>query len=1028
MNFGTFLNNLKTNTESVAANLRMSASAKNLLRAVFLVAVLVNLSGELQAQTWLVNFNNSGGYRGASQTNADANGNFWNNVNPSFWSSLSNTAGTASGSFRGNLSGSSAGVDSYNGPLGTNVANPLTQAQIDSVVVDSAALGVLGGSKAAAAGYAVTTAGSSQQWKFLVGVANTNLTYDVSFYGAHRYGGTSVYSAFSDGTFSNSIGTTTLNVGSSGNYNSNQVTTLSGLTAGSRTDPSGSGRALHLQVEGTNGGSGYLNAMSVKGYIGYLGGGTTTLNGAPAAGYVADGTYANSDSRSVDTVVGGGSTVNVNNGNGIYYNSTLILTNGGGTINAGTNFSVYALRGNGNLSVGGGSQMSLTHGGDYSGTLTLANGNLNLSAANAVGNGNLSWQGGTLELNHAAGLGSGAITVTSGSTTIDNNGAFTSLSGNNPINLNGGGATLQVNGHGQILNLGSGNVSVSGTNNLNAWWGGVRMDGVVSGSGFLNWYGSGSLALGGENTFSGIMDVAGNNGTFTLANTNALQNATLNKGAAHTLAFGVAGDNTYNLKSLTGLGDINLGGNSFNITNGATYSGNLSGTGRLRVAGETTLSGSNSFSGGIEAVSGQLNVNSASALGAGTLTLRDGAQFRNSSGAALINAGNNAMILNGTNQFTGGILDMGSGTVTLEGTSRLNTTTGNLILGGNLTGSSSFAKDGIGTLTLAGSNSATSQVTLDYGTLALGNANALANANLYLYGTTTNKKTTFAMAGNNNYNIGELSGTSTGVLDIGANTVTLGGSGRSGSFAGQITGSGGNLTKAGVGTVTLTGTSDYSGQTTVTGGKLVVDGTLSQSAVSVQSGATLGGSGTVSALTIASGGTLAAGNSPGELTVTGNVIWSGGGSYDWEINSFPGVAGTNWDFLDIGGSLTIDATAGNRFIIDVISLLANNNPGAASGFDAFTNYSFAIATAAGGISNFDSSYFNILAGSFANSMNPAGATSAGSWGVTKSGNNVMLNYTAATLASAGATAIPEPGVSSLLVIAGTGLLAFRRRR
>jgi len=176
------------------------------------------------------------------------------------------------------------------------------------------------------------------------------------------------------------------------------------------------------------------------------------------------------------------------------------------------------------------------------------------------------------------------------------------------------------------------------------------------------------------------------------------------------------------------------------------------------------------------------------------------------------------------------------------------------------------------------------------------------------------------------------------------------------------------------------------------------------------------------------GGTLAAGNSPGELTVTGNVIWGGGGSYDWEINSFPGVAGTNWDFLDIGGSLTIDATAGNRFIIDVISLLANNNPGAASGFDAFTNYSFAIATAAGGISNFDSSYFNILAGSFANSMNPAGATSAGSWGVTKSGNNVMLNYTAATIASAGATAIPEPGVSSLLVIAGTGLLAFRRRR
>ena len=123
--------------------------------------------GELVAQTWLINFNTSTGYRGASQTNADSNGNLWNNVNPSSWLALSNTAGTASGSFRGNLSSTTANVDSYNGLLGTNVVNPLTQSQTDSVVIDSASLGVLGGSKAAAAGYAVTTAGSSHQWKFV---------------------------------------------------------------------------------------------------------------------------------------------------------------------------------------------------------------------------------------------------------------------------------------------------------------------------------------------------------------------------------------------------------------------------------------------------------------------------------------------------------------------------------------------------------------------------------------------------------------------------------------------------------------------------------------------------------------------------------------------------------------------------------------------------------------------------------------------------------------------------------------------
>jgi len=220
--------------------------------------------------------------------------------------------------------------------------------------------------------------------------------------------------------------------------------------------------------------------------------------------------------------------------------------------------------------------------------------------------------------------------------------------------------------------------------------------------------------------------------------------------------------------------------------------------------------------------SGQLNVNSASALGTGTLTLRNGAQFRNSSGAALINSGNNAVILNGTNQFTGGILDMGTGSITVEGDSRLNIVTGNLILGGNLTGTNAFNKDGIGTLTLAGSNSASSLVVVDYGILALANINALANANLYLYGTSTNKKVTFALAGNNNYNIGGLSGASTGTLDIGGNTVTLGGSGRSGSFAGQITGTEGNFTKAGSGTYTLSGSNDYTGTTTVLGGALKI--------------------------------------------------------------------------------------------------------------------------------------------------------------------------------------------------------------
>jgi autotransporter-associated beta strand protein len=94
------------------------------------------------------------------------------------------------------------------------------------------------------------------------------------------------------------------------------------------------------------------------------------------------------------------------------------------------------------------------------------------------------------------------------------------------------------------------------------------------------------------------------------------------------------------------------------------------------------------------------------------------------------------------------------------------------------------------------------------------------------------------------------------------------------SLNGNLTG-GQNLTKSGSGTRTLTGTNTYTGLTPVSNGKLVVNGSISSSAVTVQSGATLGGMGTVGALTDESGGYISPGNSPGILTVNGNYNQAG---------------------------------------------------------------------------------------------------------------------------------------------------------
>ena len=248
----------------------------------------------------------------------------------------------------------------------------------------------------------------------------------------------------------------------------------------------------------------------------------------------------------------------------------------------------------------------------------------------------------------------------------------------------------------------------------------------------------------------------------------------------------------------------------------------------------------------------------------------------------------------------------------------------------------------------------------------------------------------------------------------------------------------GGLTKTGSGRAILAASNSYSGATTIGLGTLEIasGGSISSSTTAVNNGGILDvagsagnvqlngggilkGSGTVSALTIASGGTLAPGNSPGTLTASSST-WNGGGTYAWEINNFLGSAGTNYDFLNVTGALTINASSGNKFIIDVISLLAaSNTAGNASNFDAWSNYSFAIATAAGGISGFNASSFDILTNKFSNNMLPSGATISGSWSVSQVGNSIKLNY---------AAAIPEPSSLSLMMLGLATVLAKRRRK
>jgi autotransporter-associated beta strand protein len=675
---------------------------------------------------------------------------------------------------------------------------------------------------------------------------------------------------------------------------------------------------------------------------------------------------------------------------------------------------------------------TLTQKSNYSGGTTVNGGILSLADGDWMTGGFYSGGGGA---NGAIIVGSGAtLSLSAGVTGIQNgltlNGGTVSSRGltySNYRNLllesnitAGGAATSTISS--EIALFGDRTISVGSGSTLNIT-GGIANNGFAGGSQGITKTGDGILSLYGSNTYGGGTAVSGGklilqntygssgfaistgatvelnvaSGSRDLAGTTFSSSGTLTKTGAGSVVWGV-GSATFALGagSLIDVQEGTFGGGSNANEN---WSGNLSG---LNVASGATFNGVeanvrvNALTGAGTITSGYggagyqnftFGVNNGSGIFSGSLTDSD------SAAANFVKAGSGTQTLTGTLNYDGTTTVSGGTLILPDGDWR----TGGLYSGGNGASGTIIVGTGATLSTSSGVTGLQNGLVLNGGTvssrgLAYSNyRNLLLESNITAGGAATSTISS------------EISLRGYRSIDVGADsTLNVTGGIANDGFDGGSQG----ITKTGDGTLNLSGTNNsYTGGTVVNDGTLVINGNISTSSMTtVQTGAALGGSGTVGSLTIDSGAFLNPGNSPGILNVDGD--YNQAGTLAIEITGL--IAGTQHDQVNVdlttgdfdgsvtlSGSLVTAFSGGSYANGNLLFILLNDESDAISG--TFSGLAQNAIVANYGGFDWKISY----------TANSAGNTFTG-------GNDVAL------------MAVPEPNVAALL--GGLGMLCLLRRR
>lgn len=432
---------------------------------------------------------------------------------------------------------------------------------------------------------------------------------------------------------------------------------------------------------------------------------------------------------------------------------------------------------------------------------------------------------------------------------------------------------------------------ITGEARLDVAVGTATQAGAITGTGRYLLTGNGRLLITGDNSsFTGPVTISGVN--LDLASSSALGSGEVELAGDATLSYG-AGLEIVNDVSLSDGATL---GAVVNEGAAAIQSGAITGNGAVAKTGTGTmvLTGNNDFTGGTTITAGVLQVGNGGSSGSlsgsvannGTLAFNraDTLVFTGtiSGSGGIVQSSPGTLVLTGQNSFSGGTAITG-GTLALAGEGRISGTvvnngvfdiaaaTGGPVAISGLAGQGTVSL-GSQTLALGGDNASFAGTITGSGAVMLtGGSQVLTGTNTHSGGTTISAGTLTASAAA--LGTGPIVGNGALVIEQGADA----------KLSNPLSGTG-TLVKSGNARLDLTGVSDFSGTTVVTGGRLAVNGMLPNSVVSADPGTILSGSGTVGGVALAPGAALAPGNSIGTLTVAGNVVQAAGSIYDVEVD------------------------------------------------------------------------------------------------------------------------------------------------